>query len=115
MLSVGLCVAGRFDGESYDRRKPTEHALYMELKPITENFVPEALAVSDLDRDRLALSGSEPVVAMKRVSKWIDEVSGGDRPVICAYPAAFDWLFLYWYLENFAAEENPVGFSSCLD
>jgi hypothetical protein len=115
MLAVGLCVAGRFDGDAYERRDPAGDSLYLELKPISAKFDPEALGVSHLDRDELSRDGSAPDEAMTEVAGWIASVSDADRPVICAYPAAFDWLFLYWYLERFASESNPVGFSSCLD
>ncbi len=115
MLALGLCVAGRFDGSLYERRDPSEETLYLELAPISATFDKKALSISKLDRAELVRNGADPHKAMTRVSEWIASVSGTDRPVICAYPAAFDWLFLYWYLERFAAEPNPVGFSSCLD
>lgn len=115
MLALGLCVAGRFDGTAYEPRDPSEQTLYLELAPISATFDEKALSVSKLDRAELVRTGTDPREAMARVGKWITSVSGTDRPVICAYPAAFDWLFLYWYLERFAAESNPVGFSSCLD
>ncbi|MFF4350389.1 hypothetical protein [Streptomyces sp. NPDC001530] len=34
------------------------HTFYPELRPISEEFVPKALAVSGLDRDRLIRDGS---------------------------------------------------------
>lgn len=37
------------------------------------------------------------------------------RPVLVAYPVAFDWAFLYWYFERFADDGSPFGHSSCLD
>ena len=115
MLSLGLCVAGRFDGDTYERRDPSDETLYLELAPISTSFDKEALSVSNLNRAELIRSGTDPREAMAQVAEWITSTSNQDRPVICAYPAAFDWLFLYWYLENFAAKLNPVGFSSCLD
>ena len=42
--------------------------------------------------------------------------AGSDhKAVLVAYPVAFDWSFLYWYFERFAASGSPFGFSSCLD
>lgn len=114
MLAIGLCVAGRFDGETYERREPSEETLYLELAPISESFEEQALSVSNLDRAELIDAGTDPGEAMTRTAEWIAAVSGQDRAVICAYPAAFDWLFVYWYLQSFA-ESNPIGFSSCLD
>ena len=115
MLAIGLCVAGRFDGGAYERSEPSEKTLYLELAPISATFDEEALSVSKLDRAELVHNGLDPHAAMSRIGQWIAGVSGTDRPVICAYPASFDWLFLYWYLERFAKESNPVGFSSCFD
>jgi hypothetical protein len=115
MLALGLCVAGRFDGNTYERRNPTNETFYVELAPISTTFSEEALSVSKLNRAELIRSGVPPREAMGQAAEWITAVTSADRPVICAYPAAFDWLFLYWYLERFAAEANPVGFSSCLD
>src|SRR6266508_1156457 len=42
MISLGMAVAGRPD-----------LTFYTELRPISDDFVPQALAVSGLDRDRL--------------------------------------------------------------
>lgn len=115
MLAIGLCVAGHFDGETYRAHNPDESDLYLELAPISESFDSEALAISNLDRERLIDKGEPPRRAMKRIGEWISEVSGEDRAVICAYPAAFDWPFFYWYQVNFAPKNSPVDFSSCID
>lgn len=115
MLAVGLCVAGRFDGKRYEARDPEERSLYLELAPISDRFDPGALRVSALNRERLRSEGADPLEGMRRIGEWIAASGSGERPVICAYPASFDWLFLYWYLERFAPDTNPLGFSSCLD
>ncbi|MBT2467323.1 hypothetical protein J7E97_05425 [Streptomyces sp. ISL-66] len=54
MISFGASVAGHQDGASYTARDPERDTFYRELCPISEAFVPEALAVGGLDRDRLA-------------------------------------------------------------
>jgi hypothetical protein len=41
--------------------------------------------------------------------------AGDHKAVLVAYPVAFDWSFLYWYFERFAASGSPFGYSSCLD
>lgn len=115
MLAVGLCIAGRFDGGSYEARNPEDCTLYLELAPISKEFDPDALAVAGLDRDKLRQGGEQPEEAMRQVGEWIASACSEDRAVICAYPAAFDWLFLYWYLQRFAPDANPVGFSSYID
>lgn len=113
MLSFALAVAGRYDGERFE--VPAERQVfYVELKPISERFDPEALAVNGLDRDRLRSSGEDPTVAMRAAADWVSEACVDARPVLVAYPVAFDWAFLYWYFIRFAGD-SPFGFSSCLD
>ena len=55
-------------------------------------------------------SGLEaPEAAMKRYADWVDALGG--KPVFVAYPAGFDFLFVYWYLIRFAGR-SPFGFSA---
>ncbi|MET7617368.1 3'-5' exoribonuclease [Streptomyces sp. NPDC005408] len=114
MISLGAAVAGRQDGDGYAPEDPEAYTFYRELRPISEDFVPEALAVSGLDRDRLIAEGSEPAVALAEFSDWVREVSPGAQPVMCGYPASYDWTFLYWYLIRFTGA-SPFGHSGCLD
>jgi hypothetical protein len=114
MLSIGAAVAGRQDADGFTAADPEERTFYRELRPISDDFVPEALAVSGLDRQRLATGGAEPEAAMGEFSDWVREVSEGAQPVMCGYPAAYDWTFLYWYLIRFTGG-SPFGHSGCLD
>src|ERR1017187_7107861 len=50
-----------------------------------------------------------PAAAMKRYVAWVKTLPG--RPVFVAYPAGFDFLFVYWYLIRFAGE-SPFSFSA---
>ncbi|MEU8779402.1 3'-5' exoribonuclease [Streptomyces sp. NPDC048606] len=114
MISFGACVAGRQDGGTYTPADPERHTFYRELRPIGERWVDAALAVSGLDRDRLLREGAEPAAAMAEFRAWVREVSAGAQPVMCGYPASFDWTFLYWYLIEFG-DDSPFGHSGCLD
>ncbi|WP_405603400.1 3'-5' exoribonuclease [Streptomyces sp. NBC_01410] len=114
MISFGAAVAGRQDAEGYVPEDPEAYTFYRELRPISEDFVPEALAVSGLDRDRLIAEGSEPATALGEFGDWVREVSAGAQPVMCGYPASYDWTFLYWYLIRFTGA-SPFGHSGCLD
>ncbi|WP_328667136.1 exonuclease [Streptomyces sp. NBC_00322] len=114
MISFGAAVAGRQDAEGYVPEDPEALTFYRELRPISEDFVPEALAVSGLDRDRLIAEGSEPAAALAEFGNWVREVSVGAQPVMCGYPASYDWTFLYWYLIRFTGA-SPFGHSGCLD
>lgn len=114
MLSFGLAVAGRFDGERFERSDPAAQTFYVEIKPISDVFQMEAMRVNQLDRDKLTEVGHEPPEAMEAARLWIRSVAGGDHPVLVAYPVAFDWSFLYWYFIRFG-EDSPFGYSGCLD
>lgn len=114
MLSLGAAVAGRQDADGFTAADPEELTFYRELRPISEEFVPEALAVTGLDRARLVEQGFEPAVALGEFNTWVREVSAGAQPVMCGYPASYDWMFLYWYLIRFTGV-SPFGHSGCLD
>ena len=114
LLSFGMAVAATFDGDVV-RRVDQPQTFYRELRPISDRFQDEALAVNSLDRERLLTEGTEPRAAMDEAAGWVREVSAGYRPVLVAYPVAFDWSFLYWYFETFAQTGSPFGHSSCLD
>lgn len=50
-----------------------------------------------------------PVAAMTRYVTWIKSLDG--KPVFVAYPAGFDFLFVYWYLIKFTGE-SPFSHSA---
>lgn len=50
-----------------------------------------------------------PETAMRRYVDWLKTLPG--KPVFVAYPAGFDFLFVYWYLIRFAGE-SPFSFSA---
>lgn len=41
----------------------------------------------------------DPAVAMHEYARWLWSLPG--RPVFVAYPAAYDFMFVYWYLMRF--------------
>lgn len=114
MLSFGAAVAGVQDADGFTAADPEQQTFYRELRPISGEFVPEALAVSGLDRERLHREGAEPAVALAEFTDWVREVGVGAQPVMCGYPASYDWTFLYWYLIRFTGA-SPFGHSGCLD
>jgi hypothetical protein len=50
-----------------------------------------------------------PEAAMRRYVGWIKGLPG--KPVFVAYPAGFDFLFVYWYLIRFTGE-SPFSHSA---
>lgn len=114
MLSFALVYAGRFDGVRFERPPSYAQKFYVELKPISDEFEPEALAVNGLDRARLVTHGQAPAAAMAEAMAWVNELSIGGSPVLVAYPLSFDWTWLYWYFMRFA-KVSPFSHSRCFD
>lgn len=56
-----------------------------------------------------------PEAAMASFVTWVLDVclQHGGKPVAVAYPAGFDWLFVYWYIRKFG-QQSPFSFA-CLD
>lgn len=114
MLAFGLCVAASFDGSSFEAKEPSARTFYRELKPVFDAVDERALAVSGLDRDSLALVGTDPERAMREAADWVAAEAGRARPVLVGYPVVFDWMFLHWYFVHFVGA-SPFGFASALD
>ncbi|GAA0560685.1 hypothetical protein GCM10010172_49810 [Paractinoplanes ferrugineus] len=51
----------------------------------------------------------EPAEAMVRYAKWLGGLPG--KPVFVGYPAAFDFMFVYWYLIRFTGA-SPFSHSA---
>jgi len=115
LLSFAMVYAGRFDGKKFDPPQTIDQTFYRELRPISDTYEREALAVNQLDRDRLCREGEDPIQAMTEASKWVRKIAGIDRPILVAYPLSFDWAWLYWYFVRFASEGSPFNHSGCFD
>ena len=50
-----------------------------------------------------------PEAAMRNYLAWLKTLPG--KPVFVAYPAAFDYMFVCWYLNRFTGE-NPFGWQA---
>lgn len=51
----------------------------------------------------------KPEVVMPRYLEWLKALPG--KPVFVAYPAAYDFMFVYWYLIRFTGE-SPFSHSA---
>jgi hypothetical protein len=51
----------------------------------------------------------DPAIALPAYAEWVERLPG--KPVFVAYPAGFDFLFVYWYLIRFAGR-SPFSFSA---
>lgn len=97
MISLGLAVVGRPDLQ-----------FYTELRPISDTWDPEALAVSGLDRERLLREAPPPEEAMAAATRWVNTLRRVGRPVFLAAPAVWDGMFVHWYFLRFCGR-SPFG------
>ena len=86
-----------------------EKTFYGKLKPISEHWIPKALAVSGFSREE-TLQFEEPKRVMETFSTWLSENSHGN-PLFFSDNNGFDWQFINWYFHHFTGN-NPFGFSS---
>lgn len=82
---------------------------YGQLKPISERWVPEALAISGFSRTDV-LAFDDPVEVMTRFDEWLKE-NAKDRLLFISDNNGFDWQFINWYFHHFLGR-NPFGHSS---
>jgi hypothetical protein len=105
----------RCDQDGFTAHDPATHGFYAELKPISGDFAPRAMAVNGLDRERLITCGQDPAAAMNAACTWLNEAAAGATPVFVAYPLGFDWMWLYWYFVRYADRGSPFGHSRHVD
>ncbi len=89
--------------------EPLNQTFYGQLKPVSDKFIPEALAVSNHTREE-TMGFNDPARVMQEFKQWINSVSK-DRPIFISDNNGFDWMFICWYFHHFIGE-NPFGFSS---
>lgn len=79
------------------------------LQPISDRWIPEALAVSGYSREQ-TLEFDQPEEVMTGFAEWLKTVCR-DRPMFISDNNGFDWQFINWYFHHFLGQ-NPFGFSS---
>ncbi len=86
-----------------------DKTFYGKLKPISENWIPQALAVSGHSRNE-TLEFDEPKEVMEKFAEWIKHNSKG-QAIFISDNNGFDWMFICWYFHHFL-DKNPFGHSS---
>ena len=82
---------------------------YGKTKPISPEWIPDALAVSGFSREQHE-TFDEPDEVMKRFAEWINKTSDGKGIFISDNPA-FDWQWINYYFHYYLGK-NPFGFSA---
>lgn len=80
------------------------------IRPISDKWVPEALAVSGFTRYDMDTIGNQPEVVMKEAIEWVVANTTG-RSTFISDNNAFDWMFWNYYAHKYGGS-NPFGFSS---
>ncbi|MEG3790913.1 exonuclease domain-containing protein [Lysobacter sp. CCNWLW3] len=86
-----------------------DRSFYGRLRPISERWIPEALAVSGHSRED-TLAFDEPAAVMRAFRQWLGDNAKG-RPMFVSDNNGFDWQFVNWYFHHFLGA-NPFGHSS---
>ncbi|MEM7010404.1 MAG: exonuclease [Verrucomicrobiota bacterium] len=84
-------------------------SFYGKLRPISDEWIPEALAVSGFGREE-TLRFDNPRDVMEQFAAWLKKSSDG-KPMFVSDNNGFDWQFINWYFHHFLGK-NPFGFSS---
>ncbi len=101
LLSIGACLV-----------TDVNQNFYLELQPDREDFSAEALAISGLSLEELKASGVPAREGMQRFAEWVQSVTPqGQRAVLVAFNAPFDWSFINDYFHRYLGE-NPFGHSA---
>ncbi len=86
-----------------------QRTFYAQLKPISDQWVPEALAVSGHTREQ-TLKFTDPYDAMLSFDLWLaDNVQG--RPILWSDNPQFDGGFINYYFWRYL-NRNPFGWSA---
>lgn len=98
MLSLGAVVVD-----------DPQDMFYVELRPVNNKSVPEAMKVVGRTLNDFERSGREPGDAMTALRDWLGSVAKGRKPVFVGFNATFDWAFVNFYFHQYLGE-NPFGF-----
>jgi len=82
---------------------------YGTTRPVSDQWVPEALAVSGIIRKEHE-TFDDPRLTMEKFAAWLKENSHG-KPVFISDNPAFDWQWINYYF-HFYTGNNPFGYSA---
>jgi ribonuclease T len=101
LLSIGACLV-----------QDPDISFYAELQPAGDASTPQALRISQLSMEELRQTGLPPAEAMRRFAEWVKKVvPHGCPPILVAYNAPFDWMFVDTYFHRYL-NHNPFGHSA---
>ena len=87
-----------------------QRTFYAELRPISDTYIPEALAISGFSREQ-CMKFPEPRDAMQNFEIWLQKNIPNKRPIFWADNNGFDFAFINYYFYQ-QLGRNPFGWSS---
>ena len=87
-----------------------QRSFYAQLKPISDIYVPEALAISGFSRDD-CMKFPDPRDAMQNFEAWLAKEIPGKRPILWSDNNGYDAGFINYYFWQ-QLGRNPFGWSS---
>jgi hypothetical protein len=87
-----------------------QRSFYAELKPISDIYVPEALAISGFTREE-TMKFPDPRDAMQNFEIWLQKEIPGKRPIFWSDNPMFDGGFINYYFWQ-QLGRNPFGWSA---
>lgn len=88
-----------------------QRTFYAEMKPISDIYIPEALAISGFTREE-HLKFPDPRDAMQNFEIWLQKnIPQGKRPIFWADNNGYDYSFINYYFWH-QLGRNPFGWSS---
>ncbi|HLP11783.1 MAG TPA: 3'-5' exoribonuclease [Flavobacteriales bacterium] len=82
---------------------------YGKTKPISTEWIPDALAVSGITREQHE-QFDDPKIVMGNFAEWISQHTKG-RAIFISDNPAFDWQWINYYFHSYLGK-NPFGFSA---
>jgi len=82
---------------------------YGKIKPISNLWLPESLAISGFSREE-HLTFDDPITVMKECAEWVKSVSIG-QPILISDNNGYDSSWMNFYFHKFYGS-NPFGWSS---
>lgn len=98
-----ICFGAVIVDEALDKR------FYGQLRPISENWIPESLKISGFSRDE-SLRFDDPKEVMNKFDDWL-QLNHKNGLVFISDNNGFDWQFINYYFHHFLGS-NPFGHSS---
>ena len=98
-----ICFGAVVVDEQLDKK------FYSQLRPISEQWIPETLKISGFNREETLLF-DDPREVMTRFNDWL-KLNRKNSLVFISDNNGFDWQFINYYFHHFLGN-NPFGYSS---